>query len=43
MSDGYINDDDVSPLEIFIHVDKISSCINAEEARIDAPCSVMRE
>lgn len=43
ISDGYINDGEVSPLEMFIHVDKISSCINPREARVDARCSVMRE
>lgn len=37
------NGSEVYPLEIFIHVDKVSSYINPSKDRVDAQHSVMRE
>lgn len=43
-TEGYVyNGSKVSPVEMFIHVDKVSSYINPREDRVDAQHSVMRE
>lgn len=40
---GLCNGSEVSPAEMFIHVDKVSSYINPSKDRVDGPRSVMRE